>query len=132
MRSAGFDERQWAVRLSAYAALMKTSRVVIPFLILLAASACTTVRVGRDFDLAAFDAKVQRGSSTQTDVRGWLGAPNGVGTSVDTAGERYEEWHYYYGTVRIPGSADSRVKMLQIKFDQRGVVRRYNWSGERG
>ena len=111
---------------------MKTSRVIIIPLLLLAASACTTVRIGRDFDLAAFDAKVQRGVSSQSDVRGWLGEPNGVGTTVDTAGDRYQEWHYYYGTVRIPGSEDSRVKMLQIKFDQRGVVRGYNWSGERG
>jgi hypothetical protein len=27
--------------------------------------------------------------------------------------------------------ADAHLKVLQIKFDQRGVVRAYNWSGER-
>jgi hypothetical protein len=109
---------------------MRPGKLVIPLLILV--TACTTVKVGREFDLAAFDSKVQRGATTQSEVRGWLGAPNGTGVSVDTSGERYEEWNYYYGTVRIPGSADSRVKLLQIKFDQRGVVRGYNWSGERG
>lgn len=108
---------------------MRPGKLVIPLLLLV--SACTTVRVGRDFDLSAFDSKVQRGITTQADVRTWLGAPSGIGMSVDTGGERYEEWNYYYGAVRIPGASESRVKVLQIKFDQRGVVRGYNWSGER-
>jgi hypothetical protein len=100
--------------------------------LLLLASACTTVRVGREFDASAFEAKVQRGVTTQADVRGWLGEPANVGVSVDTNGERYQEWHYYHGNVRIPGATDARLRLLQIKFDQRGVVRAYNWSGERG
>jgi hypothetical protein len=108
---------------------MKPIRLIIPLLLLV--SACTTVRVGRDFDMATFQAKVQRGVTTQADVRGWLGEPAGTGVTVDTSGERYQEWHYYHGNVRIPGSEDSRVRVLQIKFDQRGVVRGYNWSGER-
>lgn len=125
---SNLDERQAGLSWQAYRDCVKFPIIAL----LLAVSACTTVQVGRDFDLAAFDARVRRGVTTQGDVRGWLGAPYGVGVSVDTAGERYEEWHYYYGTVRIPGSSESRVKMLQIKFDQRGVVRGYNWSGERG
>jgi hypothetical protein len=114
---------------------MHAGKVLIPLLLiplLLLVSACTTVRIGRDFDLAAFDAKVQRGVTTQADVRGWLGEPAGVGKSVDSSGERYEEWNYYHGSVRIPGGAEAPVKVLQIKFDQRGVVRAYNWSGQRG
>jgi hypothetical protein len=109
---------------------MHPAKLVIPLLLFV--SACTTVKVGRDFDISTFDSKVQRGVTTQADVRKWLGAPAGVGASVETSGERYEEWNYYYGTVRIPGAKDSQVKVLQIKFDQRGVVRAYNWSGERG
>jgi hypothetical protein len=109
---------------------MLRAKLVVPLLLLV--SACTTVRVGHDFDLAAFETKVQRGVTTQTDVRGWLGAPEGVGVAVDTSGERYDEWFYYHGAVRMPGSKDVRVRTLQIKFDQRGVVRGYNWSGERG
>jgi hypothetical protein len=27
---------------------------------------------------------------------------------------------------------DMRLRVLQIKFDKAGVVRGYNWSGERG
>jgi len=38
---------------------MRPGKLVIPLLILV--SACTTVKVGREFDLAAFDSKVQRG-----------------------------------------------------------------------
>jgi hypothetical protein len=111
---------------------MRATRFVAALLLapLLALSACTTVRVGRDFDMSAFNTKVQRGVTTQADVRGWLGAPSGVGTTVETSGERYDEWNYYYGTVRIPGAKDSNVKVLQIKFDGRGVVRGYTWSGE--
>lgn len=85
---------------------MQRAKLVLPLLLLLAA--CTTVRIGHEFDPAAFDAKVQRG------------------------GERFEEWSYYHGSVRIPGSKDSRITVLQIKFDQRGMVRAYNWSGQRG
>lgn len=38
----------------------------------------------------------------------WLGEPAGVGGSVDTSGERYQEWNYYHGAVSIPGGAESR------------------------
>lgn len=103
-------------------------KLAIPALLLLAA--CST-HVGRDFDLAAFDAKVKRGATTQADVRDWLGAPGGVGVSVDSAGERFEEWSYYYAQGRFTSMSDARLKTLQVKFDQRGVVRAYNWSGER-
>ena len=101
---------------------------LLPLLLLV--SACTTVQVGRDFDMSSFSTKVKHGVTTQAEVRGWLGTPTGVGTTVDTSGERYEEWNYYYGTVRLPGAKDSHVKVLQIKFDGRGVVRGYTWSGE--
>ena len=102
-------------------------KLAIPIILL--ASACTTVTVGSAFDLNAFSGKVQRGVTTQADVKGWLGAPAGTGVSVDTTGERFDEWTYYHGEVKIPGSKDSHVRVLQIKFDPRGVVRGYNWSG---
>jgi hypothetical protein len=63
-------------------------------------------------------------------VRKWLGAPAGVGVSVESTGERHEQWNYYYGKGRFPTMADARLDVLQIKFDQQGVVRAYNWSGE--
>ena len=107
---------------------MHPARFVVPALLVL--PACGTVEIGRDFDLPAFDAKVQRGVTTQAEIRGWLGAASGVGLSVDASGERYEEWSYYYGQGSFPSLANARLKVLQIKFDQRGVVRAYNWSGE--
>jgi len=110
---------------------MRARRVAIAFLAAAALSACSSVQVGRDFDLPGFESRVQRGATTQAQVRGWLGAPSGVGVAVETGGERYEEWSYYYGEGQLPGMADARLKVLQIKFDRQGVVRGYNWSGER-
>jgi outer membrane protein assembly factor BamE (lipoprotein component of BamABCDE complex) len=107
---------------------MKKAAFAVFALLLL--PACST-QIGRDFDLSAFDSSVRRGTTTQADVRGWLGEPGGVGMSVDSAGERFEEWSYYYAEGRFPSMSDARLKTLQIKFDQRGVVRAYNWSGER-
>lgn len=98
---------------------------------LLLLSACASVEVGRAFELSVFDAKARRGVTTQAEVRAWIGAPAGVGVAVESSGERYEQWTYYHGEARFPGMADARVKILQIKFDQRGVVHAYNWSGER-
>ena len=108
---------------------MHPAKLVIPVLLLL--SACASVDVGREFDLATFAARVQRGVTTQAEVRTWLGAPAGVGIAVESGGERYEQWTYYHGEGRFPGMADARFKVLQIKFDQRGAVLAYNWSGER-
>lgn len=91
-------------------------------------AACGTIRVGVDFDPKTFEARVQRGTTTQAQVREWLGAPNGSGVTVQTDGERYDEWTYYYGEGQVSGG-DARLKILQIKFDKSGTVRGYNWSG---
>jgi outer membrane protein assembly factor BamE (lipoprotein component of BamABCDE complex) len=105
-------------------------RILIPIVGLMTLVGCSTVQVGQNFDLSTFESKVQRGATTQAQVRGWLGAPNGIGVAVDTGGERYQEWTYYYGEGRLPNMPDARLKILQIKFDRNGVVRGYNWSGE--
>jgi outer membrane protein assembly factor BamE (lipoprotein component of BamABCDE complex) len=98
--------------------------------LIVALGACSTVQVGRNFDLGVFESKVQRGVSTQAQVRGWLGAPAGVGVAVETGGERFDEWSYYYAEGQLPNMPDARLKILQIKFDQAGIVRGFNWSGE--
>lgn len=104
----------------------------IPLAIVWAAmlTACSAVQVGRDFDPRAFESKVERGKTTQTQVRGWLGAPISSGVVLDISGERYDEWMYYYGTGRMPRMDDAQFKILQIKFDRQGIVRGYNWSGD--
>lgn len=108
---------------------MSSRWMVVPLLSVVLLAACSTVRVGSEFDLRTFESKVQRGTTTQVQVRGWLGAPTGTGIHVDTAGERYDEWTYYYGEGRLPDMVNAEFKMLQIKFDKNGVVRAYNWSG---
>jgi hypothetical protein len=90
--------------------------------------ACASVEVGRDFDLPAFASKVQRGVTTAHEVHTWLGEPAGVGVSMESSGERHEQWTYYHGAGRLPGLSDARLKILQVKFDERGVVHTYIFS----
>jgi outer membrane protein assembly factor BamE (lipoprotein component of BamABCDE complex) len=104
------------------------SRRVVLFLTVFLLAACGSFQVGRDFDAHAFEAKIERGVSTQSQVRAWLGAPTGTGINVDTGGERFDEWTYYFAAGKLPDMSGARVKMLQIKFDKQGVVRGYNWS----
>lgn len=104
-------------------------RTVVILVALTLFAACSTVQVGNDFDPRAFETRVQRGHTTQAQVRGWLGAPAGMGVVVDTGGERYEEWVYYYARGRLPNMPDLEVKTLQVKFDRHGIVRGYSWSG---
>ncbi len=104
-------------------------RLFLMALSVLFLGACSTVQIGSDFDLRTFESRVQRGATTQAQVRGWLGAPTGNGVHVDTSGERYDEWTYYYGTGRLPDMGNAEFKTLQIKFDKSGMVRGYNWSG---
>ena len=108
---------------------MRTERLILPVALVFLLAACSTVQIGEGFDLRAFESKVQRGATTQAQVRGWLGAPTGTGVHVDTGGERYDEWTYYYGEGRLPNMVNAEFKILQIKFDKSGTVRGYNWSG---
>jgi outer membrane protein assembly factor BamE (lipoprotein component of BamABCDE complex) len=110
--------------------IMRQHRLFVPILFLTGLSACSTVQVGRNFDLHAFESRVQRGETSQAQVRGWLGEPASVGEAVDTNGQRFDEWTYYYGTGQLPDMENARLKILQIKFDRSGLVRGYNWSGE--
>lgn len=103
-------------------------RTVLLVIIALSLAACITVKVGQEFDVNSFEAKVKRGETTQDQVRGWLGAPSSTGVNVDTGGDRFDEWIYYFAAGRMTETSAMRMKMLQIKFDKQGVVRGYNWS----
>jgi len=105
---------------------MRLLAIAVPVALL---CACASLQVGHDFDLGGFQAKVQRGVTTQADVRNWLGDPAGTGVSVDTNGEQFEEWSYYHGQGDLPDAGNAHLKMLQIKFDAHGIVRGYNWTG---
>lgn len=97
-------------------------------IIALLLTACGTVQVGQNFDMRAFETKVERGVTTQNQVRAWLGAPTGTGVNVDTGGESFNEWTYYSASGKLPDMSGAKVKYLQIKFDKQGIVRGYNWS----
>lgn len=107
---------------------MFSLRTVLVSIITLFLAACSTAQIGQDFDMRVFQTKVERGISTQSQVRTWLGAPTSTGTHVDTSGERFEEWTYYSASGKLPDMTGAKVKILQIKFDKQGTVRGYNWS----
>jgi outer membrane protein assembly factor BamE (lipoprotein component of BamABCDE complex) len=94
-------------------------------------SACGTVKVGRDFDVGVFAAKLEQGVTTQEQVRSWMGEPTSVGVSLATDGTRFDEWDYYYAEGELPDMSTAKVKILQIKFDKQGKVRSYNWSASK-
>ena len=94
----------------------------------LAVAGCASVELGSPFDLQSFEASVQRGVTTRAQVQAWLGAPPSRGVDVESTGERFEQWTYYYGEGQLPRLGGSRWKSLQIRFDAGGVVRAYNWS----
>jgi outer membrane protein assembly factor BamE (lipoprotein component of BamABCDE complex) len=107
------------------------SRITLVFLSILLLSACGTVKMGRDFDVGVFAAKLEQGVTTQDTVRSWLGEPTSVGVSLATDGERFDEWDYYYAEGELADMSTAKVKILQIKFDKQGKVRSYNWSASR-
>ena len=107
---------------------MLTLRTAIISILALLLAACSTVQVGMDFDMRAFETKVERGVSTQSQIRAWLGEPRGTGINVDTNGEQFDEWTYYFAAGKLPNMSGATVKTLQIKFDRQGIVRGYNWS----
>ena len=96
--------------------------------LLLALSACATVRLGHDFDISNFEARVVTGQSSRDDIRNWIGNPDSTGISVSASGVRSEKWGYYYGHGKLPGLKDAHLKMLEIEFDNQGQVHSYNWS----
>lgn len=103
-------------------------RVIFVSTIALSLAACSTIRAGRDFDVSAFAAKIERGVTTKSQVRTILGAPTGTGVNVSADGETLDEWTYYYVSGKLPDMADTKVKFIQIKFDKQEIVRSYNWS----
>jgi outer membrane protein assembly factor BamE (lipoprotein component of BamABCDE complex) len=104
------------------------SRIATVSLIVFSLAACGTIQVGRDFDMRTFETRIERGATKQSEVRAWLGAPTGKGINMDTGGEHFDEWTYYFASGQMSDMSGAKVKMLQIKFDKQGVVRGYNWS----
>jgi outer membrane protein assembly factor BamE (lipoprotein component of BamABCDE complex) len=109
---------------------MQPAKTIATGMLWLLLGGCSTVQFGRDFDPRQFDANVERGTTRREVVRAWLGEPATTGVAVDAQGERLEEWTYYYGHGTLPSLQDTRLKILQIKFDPQGRVYSYSWTGE--
>jgi outer membrane protein assembly factor BamE (lipoprotein component of BamABCDE complex) len=108
--------------------MTKIWRLFILLLVAGSLSACSTVKVGHDFDVNLFANKVEQGVTTQSQVRSWLGEPGSTGVNMGGNGEKLEEWSYYFGAGEMSDMSTARVKLLQVKFDKQGRVRSYNWS----
>lgn len=89
---------------------------------------CAAVEFGRQFDASRFDAAVQLGVTTQAQVRAWLGEPASTGIVVNEKGERATRWLYYFGKGKWPRLRQLEFRMLEVRFDERGLVQSYNWS----
>ena len=91
-------------------------------------SSCSAIEVGVDFDVQAFENRVQQNVSTKTDVKSWLGNPGSTGTVMNSDGSKQEKWVYFYGTGSVSGKTPATIKMLEVQFDANGKVVSYNWS----
>ena len=111
--------------------MINFSRITVILLSIFLLSACGTVKLGRDFDVGVFTAKIEQSVTTQDQVRSWLGKPTSVGVSLEFDGERYDEWAYYFAEGDLPDMSSAKVKILQIKFDRQGNVRSYNWTASK-
>ncbi len=95
---------------------------------LLMLSACA-LKFGKDFDPSAFEAKVERGVTTQKQVRQWLGAPQSTGRIVENNGIQYRRWLYYFGNGKLTQMDNAIFKTLEVRFDKDNKVASYSWSG---
>lgn len=97
---------------------------------LLMLSGCASFQLGHDFNLEQFSSQVQHGATTQAQVKGWLGEPQSRGVVVDRDGEQLQRWLYYYSQGKFSNMGNASMKTLEVQFDQDGIVRSYNWSGQ--
>jgi len=91
-------------------------------------SSCATIQLGQKFDLQKFTARVVRNSTSQQDIRKWLGTPTATGVSVEASGEQLILWTYYYGKGKLPALDKAEISILQIKFDHKHRVRAFTWT----
>lgn len=89
---------------------------------------CSSIQVGHDFDTQVFESIAKVGETSKTQVLDKIGSPKSTGVSLNKEGERLLEWVYFYATGKLTGMDDAQLKILQIRFDQHGIMRSYNWS----
>ena len=101
--------------------------VVLLFMVTLLAG-CSTINVGRNFDMKAFESMAKVGETTKEQVRNKMGSPKNKGVSISKDGERLVEWLYFYASGKLPGMDNAKLKILQIRFDKGGILCSYNWT----
>lgn len=101
--------------------------LVLLFMVLLL-TGCGSIQIGRDFDVKAFENMAKVGETSKAQVREVLGAPKSSGISINRDGERLVEWVYFYATGKMSEMEGAGLKILQVRFEQGGKLRSYNWS----
>lgn len=97
------------------------------FMVLLL-TGCGSFQIGRDFDVKAFENMAKVGETSKTQVLEVLGPPKSYGISISKDEERLVEWVYFYATGKMSAMEGAGLKVLQIRFEQSGKLRSYNWS----
>jgi hypothetical protein len=120
-----------------------TVRVVAAWLLLavglLPVASAQLVSSGAFRDLSSIESSLQRGVTTQAQVRDRLGEPNGAGAArfASQGGDEREIW--YYEDIELTGAksgagvvkADLRQQILLVIF-KGGVVDGYLWTSNAG
>ena len=101
---------------------------IFSLLIALILTGCGSIQIGRDFNVTSFENMAKVGETSKAQVREVLGPPKSLGLSINRDGERLEEWVYFYATGKVSAMEDAGLKILQIRFQQNGKLRSYNWS----
>lgn len=101
---------------------------IFSLFMVLVLTGCGSIQIGRDFDVKAFEQMAKVGETSKTQVREILGAPKSSGISLNSDGERLVEWVYFYATGKMSAMDDAGLKILQVRFQQNGKLRSYNWS----
>jgi len=92
---------------------------------------CSSVQVGRDFNVQLFNSSAKANVTTKSQVRSWLGEPGSTGISLDKDGELSDEWMYFYGAGTLSNMQNAKLKILQIRFNKNGIINSYNWSNSK-
>ena len=101
---------------------------IVSLLMIMLLAGCSTLKVGRDFNMHDFEAIVKVGETSKAQVLAKMGSPKSKGLSINSKGERLAEWAYFYATGKLSGMDNAQLKILQIRFDQHDIVRSYNWT----
>ncbi len=101
---------------------------VFSLLMIMLVAGCGSIQIGRDFNVKAFEDMAKVGETSKAQVREVLGAPKSSGIAINKDGERLVEWVYFYATGKMSAMEDAGLKILQVRFQQNGKLRSYNWS----